>query len=101
MYATLSPNGFYGIYESKDGTDTVLTGSGKLARTDAIKPGNATNHIQFICNGDQYTLRINGQLVDTVTNSRLTSGDVGLIAATTADEGGLEAHFDNFLVTAP
>jgi hypothetical protein len=100
IYATISPDGFYGIYDSKDGTDTVLTGNGKLAQTDAIKPGNATNHIQFICNGDQYTLRINGQLVDAVTNSRLSSGDVGLIAAT-GDEGGLEAHFDNFLVTAP
>ncbi len=100
MYATISPDGVYGIYETVDGKDNLLTGDGKLVQTDAVKPSRAINRLQFVCQGDHYTLIVNGQEVDSVTQSRWTSGDVGLIAAT-QDEGEVEAHFDNLAVTAP
>ena len=100
MYASIGSDGYYGIYEIKAGTQTRLSGGGELAVSSAIKQGSATNHLQFVCKGVEYTLIVNGQAVDTVTNSALSSGDVGL-AAGTFDRSGVTINFDNFVVTAP
>jgi hypothetical protein len=50
--------------------------------------------------GDQYTLLVNGEEIDSATSRAFTGGDVGLLAGT-FDEGGVEVLFDDFRVTAP
>ena len=100
MYGSISSDGYYAIFEIKDGQSTLLTGDGKLQSSDLIKQGEEVNRVQFVCNGDEYTLGVNGKKLDSVTNSGFTSGDVGLLAGT-YDVGGVEIHFDNFSVTTP
>jgi hypothetical protein len=100
IFATISGDGYYGIYEEKDGDESLLTGGGKLQPADAVKTGRATNHLQFICSGNTYTLLINDQQVDSITNNRLSGGDIGLYAAN-GSEGGVEVHFDNLVATVP
>ena len=100
MYASIGSNGYYGIYEIKAGKQTRLSGGGDLAQSSAIEQGSATNHIQFVCKGTDYTLIVNGQAVETITSSTLSSGDVGLVAGT-FDKPGVTIDFDNFVVTAP
>jgi hypothetical protein len=39
-------------------------------------------------------------MLTSVTDSTLTSGDVGLLAST-YDEAGVDILFDNFIVTVP
>jgi hypothetical protein len=50
--------------------------------------------------GDHLALHVNGELVADVRDGTFTSGDVGLIAGT-FEEGGVEIHFDDFLVFEP
>jgi hypothetical protein len=38
--------------------------------------------------------------VDSITNNRLSGGDIGLYAAN-GSEGGVEVHFDNLVATVP
>ncbi len=100
IFATISGDGYYGIYEEKDGDESLLSGGGKLQPTDAVQTGRATNHIQFTCSGDSYALIVNNQKVDSITSRRLTGGDIGLIAAT-GSEGGAEVHFNKLVATVP
>jgi hypothetical protein len=100
MYATISSDGFYGILRLKDDSIDILTGGGKLQPTDTIKQGQVKNHMQLICQNGQYSLIVNGQPVDSVADSSFTGGDVGLLAGT-FDTGGVEIHFDNFVVSKP
>jgi hypothetical protein len=67
---------------------------------DAIRSGNASNHIVAECIGNQLSLFANGIELFRVTDDSHTDGDVGLIAST-FDEGGIDVRFDNFLVTGP
>jgi hypothetical protein len=77
-----------------------LLGEEQLLPTDAIKQGNSTNTIEAACIGNQLSLTINGQKVNTVEDSSFSEGDVGLIAGT-YDTLGTDIHFDNFKVTKP
>lgn len=100
MYAAIGSDGYYGIFEIKDGKTTVLTGDGQLQPSNAIAQGRAVNHIRFVCNGVEFTLAINGQQVASISRNGWTGGDIGVLAGT-FDRGGVEIHFDNFVVTAP
>ena len=100
MNALISSDGYYAIRRFKDGDSLFLTGDGKWAVTDAIQQGRAVNHITFVCQGGLYSLYVNDALVDLVTDSSFSEGDIGLMAGS-FDEGDIEVHFDNLVVTAP
>jgi len=67
---------------------------------EAIRGGNASNHITAECIGNRLTLSANGTQLFSETDDSLPSGDAGLIAAT-YEEGGIDVRFDNFVVTGP
>ncbi|MCP4140394.1 MAG: hypothetical protein GY755_08915 [Chloroflexi bacterium] len=103
-----SPNYYFGIISS-DGyavVGKVAAGSTEyisnenMVPSDAIKQGAATNRIRLDCIGSNLTLFVNGQQVETATDSSFTSGDVGLLAGT-FEVSSTEIHFDNFLVSKP
>jgi hypothetical protein len=100
MYVTVAGDGYYGIVLVKDAKATVLTGQGSLMKSNAINTGKINNHIQFVCQGDEYALFVNGQKLDSIKDSTFTRGSVGLIATTFA-AGGAEVHFNKYLVTTP
>jgi hypothetical protein len=68
--------------------------------TDAIRQGEATNHIRADCVGSSLTLHVNGAELAEVQDDTLASGDVGLLAGT-FDQPGTELLFDDFVVKRP
>jgi len=95
----LSSDGYYGIGRMT-GEGMQLIGGENLEYSDAIIQGNATNHVTAECNGSTLSLTVNGSSLRTVTDTNLTSGDVGLLAGTFS-EVGTDIHFDNFIVRQP
>lgn len=93
-------DGYAGIVIVMANKQTVLSKDGLLQPYDAIRQGEATNHITAECIGSTLTLYVNGVQVDSVTDTTLTGGDVGLIAGS-YEEGGVDILFDNFVVTRP
>ncbi len=100
VHAIVTADGYYGIVVIKNQQYTVLTGNGKLIKNASIKTGKVTNHIQFECKDNGFTLFVNGQKLDAATDSSFSAGNIGLLASTFAT-AGVEVHFNNFLVTAP
>lgn len=96
----VTSDGYAGIVVVMANKQIVLSKDGLLQPYDAIQQGSATNHITAECIGSTLTLYVNGVQVDSVTDSTLTSGDVGLIAGS-YEEGGVDILFDNFVVTQP
>lgn len=96
----VSSDGYAGIVRVASNDQIVLSPEGLLQPYDAINQGSATNHITAECIGSTLTLYVNGELVESVTDTTFTQGDVGLIAGS-YDEGGVDILFDNFIVTVP
>lgn len=95
----ISSDGFYGIGKVLDGEQNLI-GADSMDTSDAIRQGNATNHITAECVGSTLSLSVNGTHLQTVEDTDFASGDVGLLAGT-YDEPGTDILFDNFVVTAP
>jgi hypothetical protein len=96
----ITSDGYAGIVLVTDSSQQVISTEGKLQPFNAVNQGNASNHIQADCFGNLLTLYINGSVLTTVSNTTLTSGDVGLLASS-YDEAGVDILFDNFIVTVP
>jgi hypothetical protein len=97
-YAEIASDGYYGISKVSGGTQSVLTDG--YPETTLVNTGYATNHIRVDCVGSTISLYINGTLAESVTDSDIASGDVGLIAGT-YDEPNVDIAFDNFVVNQP
>jgi hypothetical protein len=95
----LSSDGYYGIGRVVDGEQTLI-GDDQLYPDDAIRQGEATNHIRADCVGSSLTLHINGVELAEVQDDTFASGDVGLLAGT-FDQPGTELLFDDFVVKRP
>jgi hypothetical protein len=100
VYGSVGSDGFYAIIEVADNKTTILTGDGQFQQSDVIPVGSETYAIRFACEGDRYTLSVNGQEIDSARSSTFSGGDVGLLAGA-FDQGGVEIHFDDFSVSAP
>lgn len=98
----ISGDGYYAIgkYSGIDVPITYLTPDGQYQPSDLINQGETSNDIQASCIGDQLSLAVNGQPLLTVTDSDITSGDVGL-ASSALQQGTVEIAFDDFRVFAP
>jgi hypothetical protein len=99
-------NGYY-LLVSGDGYYAILKGAGgefeKLVdwtQSDAVRQGNATNHIKAVCNGSTLELSVNGQRLATASDSTFTQGDIAL-TTTTYEDVPSEVHFDNLAVSKP
>ncbi len=96
----ITADGGYGIVKvtgPNAGESTLL---GQEGKSDAILTGTATNHLRADCSGDNLALYVNGQKIDAVTDSELTTGQAGFELSTPANNTGYEVQFDNFVVRA-
>jgi hypothetical protein len=100
IYGSVGADGYYAIVEIKNDTATILTGNGKFRQSDAVPVGSETYLIRLACEGDRYTLFVNGEQIDSASSSAFSSGDGGLLAGT-FDQGGVEILFDDFKVSTP
>jgi len=100
IYGSVGADGYYAIVEIKDDKGTILTGNGKFQKSDAIPIGSETYVLRLACEGDRYTLFVDGEKIDSASSSAFSSGDVGLLGGT-FDQGGVEILFDDFKVSTP
>jgi hypothetical protein len=71
-----------------------------MVPSTAIRQGGSVNHLEATCQGNQLSLVVNGELLETVTDNALAQGEVG-IAAGSGPLGGVRIHFDNFVAAEP
>lgn len=100
-YFAISADGFYAIFRRADGEMEILSGNeNEMSPSSAIRTGQKNNHILATCQGNELSLYVNGQLVETVTDDTHAEGDVGIGAGSDA-KGGARVQFDNFAATKP
>ncbi len=91
-------NGLYTIYYyDLRGEEYVTIFSGG---STAIKTGKSVNDIAAVCQGNDLTLFVNGTLVRTVEDDRLSQGYVGL-SLSSFDVTPILAEFDYFVASVP
>jgi tRNA A-37 threonylcarbamoyl transferase component Bud32 len=93
----LSGDGSYSFYEQKNNQWVTLI---DWKKSGAIIPGQATNVIRVICQGDTFTFYVNNVLVDKATNGDIAAGDIGLTAGKYKDPASTTVSFADFRVWA-
>ncbi len=96
-YLLISGDGFASIYKATAGSFETLV---EWVESDAVKQGNATNHLKAVCDGSRLELFVNGTSVVSAQDTTYTVGDIAL-TATTYEDSPTEIHFDNLAVFAP
>jgi len=101
-YLAISADGYYAIFGREGGGELdVLSGDGDgMTFSPIIRTGAQTNSIQAVCQGDELSLYVNGELLETVVDSTHSKGDVGL-GAGSGPEGDARVQFDDFAATRP
>jgi hypothetical protein len=98
-FFVISSDGYYGIGKVIAGEQAMLDSPGLLP-SEIISQGKTKNHLRADCIAEQLVLSVNGQELASVDDFDLTSGDVGILAATLMDTENV-VLFDNFSVTNP
>lgn len=98
-FLIISSDGYYGIGIVADGHQKLLEPP-QMYHSEAIFPGNASNHIQAVCQGSRLALSVNGEFIAEAFDSTFSDGDIGLIVGS-FDEPGVDILFDNLSVKIP
>lgn len=90
----ISSDGTYGVHKLQGGIWSTLV---DWTPSLSIKRGTAWNRLRVECVGARMRFYVNDDLLAEVEDKAFPSGNIGL-GAGTADEGGVEARFDNLRV---
>ncbi len=96
-YLLIAGDGSYAIIKSNRNGFTQLV---DWRTSEAIRTGNATNHLQAVCDGSRLTLFVNGQRLATAEDTEFVDGDIAL-TATSYEAAPTEIHFDDLVVRRP
>jgi hypothetical protein len=97
-YFRISADGYYCIFKLVNGSWTALAST---TYSSYINQGvDAVNLVHIECIGSNLSLSVNGHLLEQVTDTSLTGGDIALGAAALAGTS-TEVAFDNITVTKP
>ncbi len=99
MSLVISSDGYFGIAKTSLGKQSILGASG-MQYSDKINQGDASNHLRADCTGNQFSLWVNGVLLESLEDQGFQKGDVGLIASSIRDPQ-VKVSFDNFIVQKP
>jgi hypothetical protein len=101
-YFAISADGYYAIFRRQSGGGLdVLTGDGSgMIFSPAIGREGQINRIRAVCQGNELSLYVNDELLDTVTDDAHSRGDVG-VGAGSGFEGDVRILFDEFNATRP
>lgn len=101
-YFAISPDGYYAIFRRlAGGRLDILTGDGSgMVFSPAVKMDGQVNRVKVVCQGDELSLYVNGEPLDTVTDDAHSQGDVGL-GVGSGSEGNARVHFDEFSAAKP
>ena len=92
----ISGDGYFAVFKYKDGKWTKIQ---DYTETAAVKQGAATNHLQVVAKGNQFTFNVNDQSVKTFSDSDFPNGNVGVTAGTLFDNADVHIAFDNLRVS--
>jgi hypothetical protein len=94
----ISQNGFYKI-RKHSGDDEGWTTLVDWVKTDVVNQGvDAVNHFGVLCVGSDLVFFLNSIFLDHVEDTSFTSGQIGLLAGSYKDGGGVHAVFDHLVV---
>jgi hypothetical protein len=92
-YVGVSPDGYYAFNKSKVvGDDEIL----KDGTSDIISASAQSMRLGLDCKNGSMTLYVNGQQIDSVSDSTYTSGTFGLFGASDDEQNGTSVLFDDF-----
>jgi hypothetical protein len=95
-YAGVSPDGYYAFVKAAVAQQDVFLKEGK---SDVISATGGSMRLGLDCANGSMTLYVNGQAIDSISDSTYPSGVVGLFAATESVSNGTNVTFDNFAMT--
>ncbi len=95
-YVGVSPDGYYAFIKSSVAVDDVFL---KEGNSDVISGSPSSMRLGLDCGPSSMTLYVNGQQIDSVSDSTYTSGVIGLFAASDDQESGANVTFDDFTST--
>lgn len=95
-YVGVSPDGYYAFLLAAVARDDVVL---KKGTSSVISNSSSSMRLGLDCANGSMTLYVNGQKIDSVSDSTYTSGVVGLFAATESLPNGANVTFDNFEMT--
>ena len=100
-YLAMTPSGEYAIGLSAEGqTDIFLTNNDEWGFSSLI-PENADSYrVGADCGHGTLTLYVNGQVIDSASDSTYTSGSVGLVIWSGYQAESADATYDDFIVTS-
>lgn len=98
-FFTITSDGYYSVNKIVAG-EYEFIGMDEFGTSEAIKAGNALNHLTAECNGNTLRFWVNGTLLHETQDDTFAVGDVGVIAGT-ADNAGTDILFDNMIVVEP
>jgi hypothetical protein len=99
---------FYGLAMGQDGFLTIVRVQDRqvsflatgVAESGLLNSAGQNNRIGGSCVGSNLTLYVNGEQVLQAQDAAFGDGFIGMMVGTRS-AGGVEAHFDNFLVARP
>lgn len=98
-YFAITGAGEYAIGKYTFAGDTLLTNNGEWNKSSLFKPDADSYRLGADCGKDTLTLYVDGQRVDSVSDSTYTSGNVGVFAWSGNELNGTDVSFDDFVVT--
>ena len=98
-YFAITGAGEYAIGLYTFAGDTLLTNGGEWGNSDLIKSGADSYRIGADCGSSTLTLYVDGQRIDSVSDTTYTSGKVALFAWSGKELNGTKISFDDFVMT--
>lgn len=99
-YFAVTGAGEYAIVLNTFAGDEILTNDGKWGESSLITPGSKSYRIGADCGTDgTLTLYVDGQQVDSVSDSTYASGNVALFTWSGDEMDGTNVSFDDFKMT--
>jgi hypothetical protein len=99
-YFAVTPAGQYAIAKAVTGQkDLFLTNNNQWQYSDAIKANAASYRVSADCGNGTLTLYVDGQKVDSVSDTTYTNGGVAVFTWSGEDVASANVTFDDFLMT--
>ena len=98
-YFAITGAGEYAIGLYTFAGDTLLTNDGEWGKSSLIKSGADSYRIGADCGGGVLTLYVDGQRIDSATDTTYTSGKAALFAWSGKEPNGTHIFFDDFVMT--
>lgn len=98
-YFAVTGAGEYAIGRYTLTDDVLLTNGGEWGESSLITSDAASYRIGADCGNGTLTLYVDGQQIDSVSDTTYTSGNVGLFAWSGEELDGTNVTFDDFVVT--